>query len=158
MCLVYAMVRITGRAPNGGLSTLSPTHLPRVKQNKQKGCEVPRGLTDCPYLTFSSLLFEDNRWFISVMQIHVLILKPRLRIINRSIRYPFSQERKTLLFRSPCPNPVSPPSSKTLTVNYYLPMLVKNCLHLLSEYTSWDSPWRLCKSSTLHYLNVTAWK
>lgn len=83
---------IAGGDTNGGISTLSPTHLPKVKQNKQKAYEVPTGLIHCPYTTFSSLLFEDNRWFISVTQIHALILKPRLRTISRSMGYLFSQE------------------------------------------------------------------
>lgn len=51
-----------------GMPVRGPTHLPKVKQNKQEGCEVPKGLIHCPYSTFSSLLFEDNRWFISVTQ------------------------------------------------------------------------------------------
>lgn len=80
------------RVRMGGISTLSPAHLPKVKENQQNGYLLPKRLIYCLHSTFSSLVFEGNRWFISVTQRSGRILKPRWSISSRSIGYLFSQE------------------------------------------------------------------
>lgn len=73
-----------------GISTLNPTRLPRVKQNKQNGLSAKRINTLSLLDLFLTSIWRQQVAHFSHTEIHVLILKPRPRIENRSICYLFS--------------------------------------------------------------------
>lgn len=115
---------------------------------------MPQGLTQCPYTTFSFLsptirnlgegsstdqldtCFPKNKRY-SCSEVNVWI-HSALHLSQHSLIITTCQ----CLLRT--------------AYIYFLNLRIKKNIH--SGHDFWDSTWRLCKSSTLHYLNVTRGK